>query len=124
MVGQAIGLRARSTPRPPSSLGHDSDLVPGGWLGHIVLPSTRAGRRPPQALQASFEEVSYLLWHGELPKPGELDRLAVELIAARAIPGELVQAFALMPRDTDPRLKIVQVAFSDCPFEIQIRATR
>ena len=59
--------------------------------------------------QASFEEVSYLLWHGELPKPGELDRFAVELIAARAIPGELVQAFALMPRDTDPN-RVLQAA--------------
>src|SRR5512139_2760706 len=54
------------------------------------------------ARQASFEEVCYLLWHGELPKAGELDRLTVELVAARAIPDDVTQAFALMPRDTDP----------------------
>ena len=58
---------------------------------------------------ASFEEVCYLLWHGELPKPGELDRFTVELIAARAIPDELAQAFALMPRDTDPN-RVLQAA--------------
>src|SRR5262245_46124823 len=61
------------------------------------------------ARRASFEEVCYLLWHGELPKSGELDRFTVELIAARAIPGELVQAFALMPRDTDP-MRVLQAA--------------
>ncbi len=58
---------------------------------------------------ASFEEVCYLLWHGELPKPGELDRFTVELIAARAIPDELIKAFALMPRDTDPN-RVLQAA--------------
>jgi 2-methylcitrate synthase len=58
---------------------------------------------------ASFEEVCYLLWQGELPKPGELDRFTVEMIAARAIPAELVQAFALMPRDTDPN-RVLQAA--------------
>jgi len=58
---------------------------------------------------ASFEEVCYLLWHGELPKPGELDRFTVELIAARPIPDELAQAFALMPRDTDPN-RVLQAA--------------
>ena len=58
---------------------------------------------------ASFEEVCYLLWHGELPRAGELDRFTVELIAARAIPRELVQALALMPRDTDPN-RVLQAA--------------
>src|SRR5262249_13370523 len=55
------------------------------------------------------EEVCYLLWHGELPRPGELDRFTVELIAARAIPDELVRAFALMPKDTDP-MRVLQAA--------------
>ena len=60
---------------------------------------------------ASFEEVCHLLWHGELPKPGDRDRLTVELIAARSIPAELVQAFALMPRDTDPN-RVLQAAMA------------
>jgi citrate synthase len=54
------------------------------------------------ARQASFEEVCYLLWRGDLPKPGQLDRLSVELIAARAIPPGVLDAFRLMPEDTDP----------------------
>ena len=61
------------------------------------------------ARQASFEEVCHLLWHGELPGRAERDRLGAELIAARPIPGELVQAFALMPRDTDP-MRALQAA--------------
>src|SRR5262247_4303789 len=61
------------------------------------------------ARQASFEDVCYLLWHGELPKSGELDRFTVELIAARAIPNETVQAFSLIPKDTDPN-RVLQAA--------------
>jgi citrate synthase len=54
------------------------------------------------ARRATFEEVCYLLWHGELPKPDELDRCRRELGTARPIPPALVDAFRLMPRDTDP----------------------
>ena len=32
---------------------------------------------------ASFEEVCHLLWHGELPKPAQLDSLVVGLTIAR-----------------------------------------
>jgi citrate synthase len=61
------------------------------------------------ARQASFEEVTYLLLHGELPKPAQLDALVVALTAAREIPGELVQAFRLMPTATDP-MRALQAA--------------
>src|SRR5438445_289593 len=54
------------------------------------------------ARQASFEEVAHLLWRGDLPTAGELDRTTVALIGARDIPRELVEAFRLMPKDTDP----------------------
>ena len=54
------------------------------------------------AKQATFEEVCYLLWRGELPSRGQYDQLVISLVAARDIPRELVQAFKLMPKDTDP----------------------
>jgi citrate synthase len=54
------------------------------------------------ARQATFEEVCHLLWRGELPSRGQYDGLVVSLVAARDIPRELVQAFRLMPKDTDP----------------------
>jgi citrate synthase len=54
------------------------------------------------ARQATFEQVLYLLLHGELPRPAQLDTFVVTLTAARTIPAELIQAFRLMPKDTDP----------------------
>src|SRR3954454_3577527 len=39
---------------------------------------------------ASFEEVVYLLWNGQLPKAGELAALKKELVANRAIPPQIV----------------------------------
>jgi citrate synthase len=61
------------------------------------------------ARQATFEQVVYLLLRGELPTPAQLDSLVVALTAARAIPGELIDAFRLMPRDTDP-MRVLQAA--------------
>jgi citrate synthase len=63
------------------------------------------------ARRARFEEVAWLLWHGDLPKPAQLDQLTVALTAAREIPKPLLQAFALMPRDTDP-MRALQAAAS------------
>jgi citrate synthase len=61
------------------------------------------------ARQASFEEVAYLLWEGELPDRSRLAQFQAELVGARQIPGELAQAFALMPRQTDP-MRALQAA--------------
>jgi citrate synthase len=58
---------------------------------------------------ATFEEVCYLLWHGDLPKAAQLDSLTVALTAARDIPKELAQAFRLMPKDTDP-MRVLQAS--------------
>ena len=54
------------------------------------------------ARHATFEEVCYLLWYGELPSKPQIDELTVALVAARAIPDQLVEAFRVMPKDTDP----------------------
>jgi 2-methylcitrate synthase len=61
------------------------------------------------ARQATFEEVCYLLWYGELPKAAQLDQLTVGLVAGRSIPAELIQAFRLMPKDTDP-MRVLQAS--------------
>jgi len=61
------------------------------------------------ARRATFEEVAQLLWYGELPTRAELERLQAELIAARPLPRELLQAFTLMPRATDP-MRVLQSA--------------
>ena len=61
------------------------------------------------ARQATFEEVCYLLWYGDLPRAAQLDRITTELIAAREIPTALLDAFRLMPKDTDP-MRVLQAA--------------
>jgi citrate synthase len=61
------------------------------------------------ARQATFEEVCYLLWQGELPTRVQLDRFQVELAAVRGIPEALVRAYALMPRETDP-MRVLQAS--------------
>jgi citrate synthase len=61
------------------------------------------------ARKATFEQVTYLLLHGELPKAAQLDGFVVQLTAARALPAELIQAFRLMPKDTDP-MRVLQAS--------------
>ena len=61
------------------------------------------------ARKASFEEVCYLLWEGELPDRAALDRFRAELADSRSIPHALVEGFRLMPRDTDP-MRVLQAA--------------
>ncbi len=61
------------------------------------------------ARKATFEQVTYLLLHGELPRPAQLDGFVVQLTAARAIPAELIQAFRLMPKDTNP-MRVLQAS--------------
>jgi citrate synthase len=61
------------------------------------------------ARKATFEEVAYLLWMGELPNRSELDRFTAELAAARPIPADLVKAYELMPRQTDP-MRVLQAS--------------
>jgi len=59
--------------------------------------------------QATFEEVAYLLWMGELPTRVELDGFLAELATARPIPEDLVKAFARMPKQTDP-MRVLQAS--------------
>jgi citrate synthase len=51
---------------------------------------------------ATFEEVMYLLWHGELPDGAELDELRTRLAHERPIAGELIDVLRRLPPDTPP----------------------
>jgi citrate synthase len=53
------------------------------------------------AVNASFEEVIYLLWYGKLPTQQELDQLLAQLNAHSAIPAELIAAMRLYPQGTN-----------------------
>lgn len=50
------------------------------------------------AQNAHFEEVIYLLWHGRLPKKGELDELKKQLVAERSLPGPVTDFLKGVPR--------------------------
>src|SRR5580700_795831 len=46
---------------------------------------------------ATFEEVIYLLWHGELPRQSELDALKADLVRFRPIPKEVADFLGKIP---------------------------
>ena len=50
------------------------------------------------AENATFEEVVYLLWHGELPKRSELDELKAALVRHRAIPEQVIEFLRSVPQ--------------------------
>ena len=49
---------------------------------------------------ATFEEVIYLLWHGDLPTQGELEGLKAELKAERDLPPEVIAFLKSVPKAT------------------------
>ena len=51
------------------------------------------------AQHASFEEVAFLLLHGELPSPAELKAFKERLAEAMAVPPEIVAALKSIPRE-------------------------
>src|SRR5436309_11539300 len=50
----------------------------------------------------SFEDVTHLLWFGELPSRGEAERFAARLRDARALPPALLALLRSLPVDTHP----------------------
>jgi 2-methylcitrate synthase len=51
---------------------------------------------------AGFEEVAYLLWHGDLPTRSQLDALNKDLTAARPLPEPVLSLLRGFPRDVLP----------------------
>ncbi|HKX16848.1 MAG TPA: citrate synthase [bacterium] len=54
------------------------------------------------AAHAGFEEVLYLLWHGDLPARAQLDALNKDLIAARTLPEPVMNLLRSFPRAVLP----------------------
>jgi citrate synthase len=52
------------------------------------------------AEHATFEEVVYLLWNGNLPAKAELDGLKAELVAQRELPAEVTAFLKTVPKGT------------------------
>ena len=53
------------------------------------------------ARNATFEEVTYLLWNGRLPNQEELDDLNRQLVAERALPEKVLGMIQAFPADAD-----------------------
>src|SRR6266436_742297 len=49
-----------------------------------------------------FEDVTALLWHGELPSPVESAQFASRLEAARGLPAAVADLLQTLPRDAHP----------------------
>ena len=67
------------------------------------------------AEHSSFEEVVYLLWHGELPTQTQLDELKQQLRANYEIPAEVINAMKSFPKDADP-MDVLRTAVSSLDF--------
>src|SRR5436190_8302440 len=58
-----------------------------GERGELVIAGFRVGEL---AEHATFEETTWLLWHGDLPSASQLEALRAELAGARALPAATV----------------------------------
>jgi citrate synthase len=61
------------------------------------------------AVNASFEEVAYLLWNGDLPNQSQLDELQRQLAHAMTLPPRLVEMLRLLPFDSNP-MRVLEIA--------------
>jgi 2-methylcitrate synthase len=64
------------------------------------------------AENSTFEEVAYLLFHGELPNEKELATYKTELFAMRDLPQALKAVLKLIPKETHP----MDVMRTGCSF--------
>lgn len=51
---------------------------------------------------ATYEEVVYLLWHGDLPNKTQLETFKAALIAKRALPAGVIDTMRSFPREAQP----------------------
>ncbi|MFQ5521700.1 MAG: citrate/2-methylcitrate synthase [Candidatus Methylomirabilia bacterium] len=58
---------------------------------------------------ATYEEVVYVLWHGELPLRSRLERFRESLVAVRQLPEAVIAAYGLLPADADP-MRVLQLS--------------
>ena len=63
------------------------------------------------ARRAEFEEIVWLLWHGDLPRPDELAGFHKELAEARALSPVVGKALKLLPRETHP-MRVLQTTIA------------
>lgn len=88
-----------------------------GQSGRLIY---RGGYLIDEVAARSYEQVAYLLWHGELPTAGELKELKARLSAGRPLNGQARAALSGLGRDVDAMdalrtLVSAQSAAPGCP---------
>lgn len=63
------------------------------------------------AANASFEDVSFLLWHNRLPNAAELELIRAEIAREAAVPSEVIAILKTLPKDAEP-MAILRTAVS------------
>src|ERR1700754_2383669 len=67
------------------------------------------------AEKATFEETTYLLWHGKLPSAAELKAFSAELAEARHLDPRVVDLIRYFPKDATP-MEILRTVVSSLSF--------
>ena len=70
-----------------------------GAQGHLIY---RGYNIDELAQKSSFEEVTYLLFYGELPKKSELEDFNAQLIQHRVVPDEVLSLLSSIPAHVHP----------------------
>src|SRR4030095_10951582 len=70
-----------------------------GEIGQLIYSGCDINER---AGKVSFEEVVYLLWHGQLPNRADLEELTTALRAERELPQGVIDFIKSAPRDAAP----------------------
>jgi citrate synthase len=96
-------------------MSHTSEQVISGLEGVLACESSVAfidGNIPELSYRGydihdiaetlTYEQVVYLLWHGELPAPAELQTFSADLAERRTIPSAVVDVLRLMPPSSHP----------------------
>ena len=63
------------------------------------------------AEQSNFEETTYLLWNGRLPKASELEQFRKELSAARVLDPKIIELLRSFPKGATP-MEVLRTAVS------------
>ncbi|HTV05886.1 MAG TPA: citrate synthase [Acidobacteriaceae bacterium] len=67
------------------------------------------------ASRSSFEETTYLLWHGKLPNKPELADFSAKLTAARRLPPQIIDLLKSFPKQATP-MEVLRTAVSALSF--------
>ncbi len=67
------------------------------------------------ASKSTFEETTYLLWHGKLPNKAQLAEFSKQLTAARKLPPQIIDLLKSFPKQATP-MEVLRTAVSALSF--------